>query len=116
MNFIKKPWGSELIIESNDKYTFKKLTMHQGCQCSLQYHDFKHETIYIIQGKLNIYSGHTKNKLSVQTFLKDEFISLPPKLIHRMEALEDCIYLEASSPEINDVVRLMDDYKRIPDK
>ena len=116
MEKIEKPWGGEEIIEVNERYMFKRLTMKKGHRCSLQYHDFKHETIYIIQGKLNIYSGHTKNKLSVQTFLKDEFISLPPKLIHRMEALEDCIYLEASSPEINDVVRLMDDYKRIPDK
>ena len=43
---------------------------------------------------------------------ENEFISLEPKLIHRMEAIEDCTYLEASTPEIDDVVRLNDDYDR----
>ena len=112
MRLIKKPWGQEELIEINDKYMFKKLTMKKGHRCSLQFHNFKHETIYILKGKLNIYTGENINNLNVRSFSENEFISLKPKLIHRMEAIEDCTYLEASTPEIDDVVRLNDDYDR----
>ena len=61
MKFIEKPWGSELIIESNDRYTVKKLTMNSGCQCSLQYHEFKHETIYHLKGEMKFIIGKNKD-------------------------------------------------------
>ena len=112
MNLIQKPWGKEEIIEKNDRYMFKRLTMKQGHRCSLQYHEYKHETIYILQGKLKIYLGSNKDNLKEHIFIPQESISLKPGLVHRMEAIEDCIYLEASSPEIDDVIRLSDDYKR----
>ena len=109
---IKKPWGKEEIIEINKKYMFKRLTMHKGHRCSLQYHDFKLETIYILDGKLKIYFGETAEKLNSKIFEKGESITIKPKIIHRMEAIEDCVYLESSTPEINDVTRLSDDYAR----
>ena len=112
MNFIKKPWGSELIIESNDKYTFKKLTMHQGCQCSLQYHEFKHETIYHLKGKMKFLIGKSKDTLVEKIINPGESFSIEPKIIHRMIALTDIEYLEASTSELDDVVRITDDYGR----
>ena len=39
-------------------------------------------------------------------------ITIAPGEVHRMEGAEDCVYLEASTPEMDDVVRLMDDYDR----
>ncbi len=113
MESIQKPWGKEDIIEINERYMFKRLTMHKGHRCSLQYHNFKHETIYVLAGKLNIYTGSSKDKLICKTFHPNESISLKPGMIHRMEAVEDSIYLEASTPEMNDVIRLTDDYDRI---
>ena len=112
MKFIEKPWGSELIIESNDKYTFKKLTMNKGCQCSLQYHEYKHETIYVISGVLVIKHGISLDTISTKTYNTGCTISIKPGEIHRMEALEDSVYLEASTPELDDVIRLQDDYIR----
>ena len=38
---IKKPWGAEEVIEINEKYMVKKLTMKVGHRCSLQYHEKK---------------------------------------------------------------------------
>jgi len=109
---IVKPWGSEEIIEINDRYMMKKLTMHQGQRCSLQYHNHKKETIYVLSGRLRIFIGSSQDTLSNKIFEPNDSITLQPRTIHRMEAVEDCVYLEASTPEIDDVVRLSDDYNR----
>jgi quercetin dioxygenase-like cupin family protein len=112
MQIIEKPWGKEEVIEINDRYMMKKLTMLKGHRCSLQYHNFKRETIYVLSGQLHILSGEAQDKLVSKVFLQGETITLVPKVIHRMEAVEDSVYLEASTPEMDDVVRLVDDYKR----
>ena len=112
MKTIIKPWGKEELIELNGRYVLKKLFMNKGHRCSLQYHKKKHETIYVLQGKLKIYSGVKIDKLSEKIYLANETISLEPGIIHRMEAVEDSIYLEASTPELDDVVRISDDYAR----
>lgn len=113
MKIINKPWGKEEIIEINNMYMLKKLTMWKGHRCSLQYHNKKKETIYILSGKLRIYQGKSQKNLISKIYGPNETVTLVPKIIHRMEAVEDSIYLEASSPELEDVVRLTDDYNRI---
>ncbi len=112
MDIIKKPWGKEEILELNEKYVVKRLTMKKGHKCSLQYHNLKHETVYLLAGKLKIYLGENENNLNVRVFNPGEYLSLSPKKIHRMEAVEDSVYLEASTPELDDVVRIVDDYSR----
>lgn len=114
MKIIEKPWGKEEVIEINDRYMMKKLTMWAGHRCSLQYHNIKRETIYVLSGQLRIYSGPTQEQLSSKVYGPDETITLAPGVVHRMEAVEDSVYLEASTPEMDDVVRLVDDYKRAP--
>lgn len=109
---IPKPWGQEEVIYIDSRYMFKRLTMKAGHRCSLQYHNMKNETIYVLSGKLRIYVGETQENLSERIYTSGEFINIHPKIIHRMEAVEDCVYLEASTPEIDDVVRLSDDYQR----
>ena len=54
MKIIEKPWGREEVLEKNERYMMKKLTMWKGHRCSLQYHKYKQETIYILSGKMNI--------------------------------------------------------------
>ena len=109
---IKKPWGKEEVIEINDFYMMKKLTMFAGHRCSTQYHHIKKETIYVLSGQLKIYWGTKIDQLKSRIYKSGENITIPPKLIHRMEAVEDSIYLESSTPEMEDVVRLQDDYER----
>lgn len=109
---IQKPWGQEEIVEINDKYVVKKLTMKAGHRCSLQYHNIKRETIYVISGNLLIIQGIRQNDLESKIFRPGGLITIPPKLIHRMEAIEDSVYLETSTPELDDVIRLADDYQR----
>ena len=112
-NVIKKPWGHEELLEKNKKYMFKKLFMKKGHRCSLQFHKKKIETIFVIKGKLRILYGNKIKKLKKKIFKQYQFITINPKTIHRMEALTNCIYLESSTPELKDVIRLSDDYKRV---
>lgn len=115
MQLIEKPWGKEEVIEINDRYMMKKLTMWKGHRCSIQYHNVKRETIYVLSGQLRIYTGPSVEQLDSRVFVAGETITLTPGVVHRMEAVEDSIYLEASTPEMDDVVRLVDDYKRAPE-
>ena len=109
---IDKPWGSEEVIEINDRYMMKKLTMYKDHRCSLQYHNHKRETIYVLSGKLRIYFGPSANELAEKIFGPNQSLTLDPGVVHRMEGVEDSIYLEASTPEMDDVVRISDDYNR----
>ena len=109
---IKKPWGYEILLEKNKKYMFKKLFMKKGHRCSLQFHRLKRETIYILQGILKITSGSNVNKLNSKIYKKGQSMTIKPLLKHRMLAISDCYYLESSTPELTDVIRISDDYNR----
>ena len=112
MKIINKPWGKEEIIEINSKYMLKKLSMNKGHRCSLQYHNLKKETIFVLSGKLKILIGDKINNLRIRNLDKGDSITIEPGIIHRMEGIENVVYLEASTQETNDVVRLKDDYSR----
>lgn len=110
---IEKPWGSEELIECNDKYVVKRLFMKSGHSCSIQYHELKTETITVLNGRLNIYVGDNLDKLDKKEYLPGETITIKPYTIHRMEATEDATYIETSTNELWDVIRLQDNYNRV---
>jgi mannose-6-phosphate isomerase len=114
-NFDKiiKPWGSEELLECNDKYVVKRLFMKKDCCCSLQYHELKKESIYVISGLLKILIGKDINNLEEKIYKPNEYITIEPYTIHRMIGVEDSIYIETSTNELWDVVRLEDKYGRI---
>jgi mannose-6-phosphate isomerase len=112
MQVIDKPWGREEVVEINERYMMKKLTMWKGHRCSLQFHNVKRETIYVLSGQLRIYAGESQTTLAARIYTAGETITIAPGTVHRMEAVEDSVYLEASTPEMEDVVRLSDDYAR----
>jgi hydroxymethylpyrimidine pyrophosphatase-like HAD family hydrolase len=111
-NKNEKPWGYEELVECNDKYIVKKLFMKKGHCCSIQYHELKTETIIVLNGKLNIYTGTDKDNLSIKVYSAGETITITPYTIHRMEAVEDSLYIECSTNELWDVVRISDKYNR----
>jgi len=109
LKIIKKPWGQEEILEVNDKYVVKRLTMNTGQRCSLQYHEYKKETILVLNGTLYVFLDGETLVLEV-----GETITITPGQKHRMFTFqENSIYLECSTPELDDVVRIEDDYERI---
>jgi mannose-6-phosphate isomerase-like protein (cupin superfamily) len=106
-----KPWGQEELIEINDTYAVKRLTMKAGRRCSLQFHRLKRETIYVLSGTLRIKHG-TTSSLADDEFSSGQSITIEPNVVHRMEGVTDAIYLELSTPHLDDVVRIEDDYGR----
>ena len=111
---IKKPWGSEEIIHTNKFYTVKKLIMNSNCRCSLQYHKKKIETIYVEDGPLFIFHGKILKKIKIKKLKTGEFFTLNKKEIHRMfSKSKRSIYLEASTSDLKDLVRIEDDYNRV---
>lgn len=106
--FVKKPWGSETWFAQTNKYVGKILSIKKGHRLSLQYHRKKHETLYLYSGSITL----TLKKRKIAMKPGDSFI-IPPGTVHRMEARnKDAVILEVSTPEITDVVRIEDDYKR----
>jgi quercetin dioxygenase-like cupin family protein len=87
--------------------------MKKGNSCSIQYHELKTETIVVLNGKLNIYIGDKLENLSVKEYKTGDSITIKPYTIHRMEALEDSLYIEACTNELFDVIRLKDNYNRV---
>jgi len=111
---VEKPWGKEELLEYNDKYVVKRLFMKTGEHCSLQYHEIKRETVYVLSGKLKLHIGTHIDNLEEKILLPGDNITIHPYMIHRMEGLEDSYYLECSTVEIWDVIRLQDKYNRNP--
>jgi len=111
-SFVDKPWGREELIEYNDHYVVKKLFMKANECCSMQYHELKRETIYVLSGKVRLYIGKDIENLEQREMVAGDKVTITPYTIHRMEGIEDSEYLECSTPELWDVVRLADKYKR----
>lgn len=112
---IPKPWGYELIWGKTDRYVGKVLHVNTGQSLSLQYHEMKDETLYVIRGKVRLSLQHGDEKRTVILEVGQAF-HIPPRLIHRIEALEEADIIEASTSELDDVVRLEDRYGRVSAK
>lgn len=114
---VPKPWGKERWFAYNSHYAGKLLVLNPGQRLSLQYHKKKHETQFVMYGKLRYTIGYlaiTGEVLDLhETLLRaGDAIELAPGTVHRVEAIEAACILEVSTPELEDVVRLEDDYGR----
>ena len=110
---VDKPWGYELIWARTDRYVGKILHIEPGHVLSLQYHNKKDESIYVLKGEI-ILRLQQKETLIERTVAEGEAFHIHPKLIHQFEAVVASDLLEASTPELDDVVRLEDRYGRVP--
>ncbi len=108
---VPKPWGYEIHWAVSERYVGKILHIDAGHALSLQYHKLKDETVYVHSGKL-LYEIEIDGVLTKREMVPGDSIHVPPGTVHRMTAIEDCDVLEASTPELNDVVRLQDNYGR----
>jgi len=118
---VPKPWGHETIWASTDRYVGKILHIKAGQALSVQYHNVKDETVYLLAGEL-IYRvwdlpvaggalPATAQPVDVKLQLGEAY-RITPFTVHQMEAVTDCDVLEASTPDLDDVVRLQDRYGR----
>lgn len=110
---VSKPWGHETIWAHTDRYVGKILHVNAGEKLSVQYHEKKDETVYLLSGEMRYWvqmPGDTE--LHDQRLVAGESFRITPHTIHAIEAITDIDVLEASTPELDDVVRLNDRYGR----
>jgi mannose-6-phosphate isomerase len=110
---VDKPWGYELVWAETDQYVGKKLFVKAGEALSLQFHRLKDEIIYVESGQVEFTLGGPGEAVpNTEVVGPGAAFHVTPGVVHRMRALEDSILLEASTPHLDDVVRLEDAYGR----
>ena len=110
---VEKPWGYELIWARTEPHVGKILHVEAGHVLSLQYHERKDESIYVLSGEivLRLQQGET---LIERRMAQGESFHIQPTVVHQFEAVVTSDLLEASTPELDDVIRLKDRYGRVP--
>ena len=109
---VDRPWGYEMWFAHTDKYAGKYFVVYKGHRLSLQYHQSKHETIYVDRGLVKFTIENEEGVLQDRILEPGESIEVPSGIRHRTEALEESRLFEVSTPELDDVVRVEDDYGR----
>ena len=109
---VDKPWGHELIWALTDRYCGKVLVIETGKRLSLQYHEQKDEWVRILSGRMRLFLEDSAGRLEVRELEPGEGAHIPVGRRHRYESIERCEVLEVSTPELDDVVRIEDDYGR----
>lgn len=128
---VLKPWGNgvvdgvggvgeiwlnygreENIGDEDKRYVFKKLFMKAGTKTSFQYHVHKVETNHLVSGKAEAYLENEAGEIEMCIAEGGDSWSIPAGRKHRIIVLDDVVLLEASSPEVDDVVRIADDAGR----
>lgn len=111
---VEKPWGYELIWARTDRYVGKILHVNAGQILSCQYHNFKDETMHVLRGELILRTQEpvAGSAMTDRPFRAGDSVHIPAKLIHQIEAVVDSDVLEASTPELDDLVRINDRYGR----
>jgi mannose-6-phosphate isomerase len=110
---VEKPWGYELIWAVTENYAGKLLAVNAGQQLSLQFHRQKDESWYLLQGLAELEFAAVGEKTTTSEVVRPgAAFRIRPGTVHRIRALEDVLMLEVSTPHLDDVVRLEDDYGR----
>ncbi len=112
VRIVPKPWGHETIWAHTELYVGKVLHIKAGHSLSVQYHEKKDETIFLLSGEMIYRVGDADGALQSISLKAGESFRNMPGTIHQMEAVTDCVLLEASTPHLDDVVRLTDRYGR----
>jgi mannose-6-phosphate isomerase len=109
---VQKPWGHELWFAQTELYAGKLLHVRAGQRLSVQYHKEKDETSYLLSGRLRLSQGASADSLVTTELEAGAVWRSEPGQVHAIEALEDAVVVEVSTPELDDVVRLVDNYGR----
>jgi mannose-6-phosphate isomerase len=109
---VEKPWGHELIWAETDRYAGKILVIEAGRRLSLQYHERKLESIFVMSGRLRLYLEDATGVVQVEELGPGAARLVPVGRQHRYEAIDRVELFEVSSPELDDVVRISDDFGR----
>jgi mannose-6-phosphate isomerase len=109
---VDKPWGNELIWVLTDRYCGKIITIETGKRLSLQRHQRKDEAVLVLSGRMRLHLEDESGTIQPIDLGPRDSLRVPAGRIHRFEALERCELVEVSTPELDDVERLEDDFGR----
>ncbi len=110
---VEKPWGHELIWAHTDRYVGKVISINPGQRLSLQYHEKKDESVFVLSGTLRLHLENDAGELEIHDLAPGEHQRVRVGRRHRFEAVDHVVeVLEVSTPELDDVVRLSDDFGR----
>ena len=110
---VEKPWGFELIWAHTDRYVGKVIVIEPGKRLSLQYHQRKDESVLVIRGTLRLHLENDAGEIGIHDLGPGEHRRVPVGRKHRFEALDERVeVVEGSTTELDDVVRLSDDFGR----
>ncbi len=131
---VTKHWGEEKWMADGvgQPYALKKILFRAGNRTSLQVHRYKYETSYVLSGTGKLFVSkekfdienfliHSMSQKEIEDFEKTfdvfmlcpgDIFDIPPGHVHRVVATTDLEFIEASSPELDDVIRLQDDKGR----
>ena len=109
---VEKPWGHELIWAHTERYVGKLLVIEAGKRLSLQLHERKDESILVIRGRLRLELEGDDGELVAHDLGPGEHRRIRTGRKHRFSAVERVELVEVSTPELDDVVRISDDYGR----
>ena len=109
---VDKPWGYELRWAITDRYLGKIIHVDAGHSLSLQYHVQKDESLYVLRGDLDLVLESDDGEIRTHRLTPGMSARVRPGRRHRFRAVTDVDLCEVSSPEVDDVVRLEDNYGR----
>lgn len=109
---VDKPWGHEIIWARTDRYVGKLLTIETGRRLSFQYHEHKDEWVHVLAGRLLLTLENDAGTVQDRELGPGEGAHVATGRRHRYTAIETCTLIEVSTPELDDVVRLEDDFGR----
>lgn len=113
---VHKPWGKEEWLALNDAYCYKRIYINAGYKTSYQYHEFKQETNYIIEGTAEVWLENDEGVVEKKIMKAGEFFDVNPPKKHRVIAITDIILQEVSTPHVDDVFRIDDEFNRVDGK
>ncbi len=109
---VEKPWGNELIWALGDRICGKVITIDTARRLSFQYHERKEEAVFVLSGVLRLHLEDDTGTVLTRDMGPGESAHVPVGRKHRFEAVERVELVEVSTPELDDVVRLQDDFGR----
>ena len=109
---VEKPWGWELVWAEAEDYVGKLLFVRAGESLSLQYHEVKDESWLVQEGRATLELGNVEAELETFEIAAGDAFRFRPRTVHRVNAVEDTLVIEVSTPQLTDVVRLEDRYGR----
>lgn len=106
----ERVWGREILVARTDAYTGKVILMRAGAAGGLQYHRTKIETFYLHSGKAIVTTDKGDGVLVSVEMLPGESYHIPAGAVHKVTAVEDCVFFECSTPVFDDRVRVEERY------